>query len=107
NYQKSIELAPKFAFAYANYALALYQIGETKEAMGIMRNTIRKYSQFADLRAALTAVLWANGKRGEAESNWVAAVGLDKRYQDLDWVEHVRRWPPMMVEALANFLNLK
>ncbi len=104
--QKAFELDPDYAFARTNYALALYQAGKQKEATRTMRNLVRKYPQFADMRAALTAVLWAEGKVGEAESNWVAVVGLDGRYQDLDWVRNVRRWPPLMVDALEKFLNL-
>jgi tetratricopeptide (TPR) repeat protein len=107
DYKKSAEIAPNFAFARANYALALYQIGQTDEAIRQMRNIIRKYPQFADIRAALTAALWEQGKRGEAESNWVAAVGLDKRYKDLNWVASVRHWPPAMVAALDQFLKLQ
>lgn len=72
-----------------------------------MRNIVRKYPSFADMRAALTAVLWEQGKHGEAESNWVAAVGLDQRYKDINWVAHVRRWPPLMVAALEKFQELK
>lgn len=107
DYQKATELAPNFAFARANYALALYQIGQREEAIRTLRNIIRKYPQFPDVRAALTAVLWAEGRQGEAESNWVATIGLDKRYQDLNWVKTVRRWPPVMVAALEKFLTLK
>jgi len=107
NYQTSVNLAPTLAFPRANYALALYQIGKQQEAIRTMRNLVRKYPQFPDVRAALTAALWEEGKLGEAESNWVAVVGLDKRYQDLDWVSNVRRWPPLMVQALEKFLKLK
>ncbi|PZV12308.1 MAG: hypothetical protein DCF21_15810, partial [Leptolyngbya sp.] len=66
----------------------------------------RRYPSFADARAALTAALWGEGMSGEAESNWVAVVGLDARYKDLDWVSTVRRWPPTMVAALEKFLHL-
>lgn len=107
DYKKAAGLVPDYAFARANYALALYQTGETEAAIREMRNLVRKYPQFADMRAALTAVLWVQGKQGEAESNWVAAVGLDKRYKDLDWVATVRRWPPTMVAALEKFLTLQ
>ncbi len=106
-YQKATELAPNFAFARANYALALYQVGETAQSLQTMRNIVRKYPQFADMRAALTAVLWNDGKQGEAESNWVAAIGLDPRYRNLQWLEVNRRWPPQMVAALEKFLKLQ
>ena len=106
DYKQATQLAADFAFARANYALALYQVGETVQATQEMKNLVRKYPQFADMRAALTAALWVAGNYGEAESNWVAVVGLDKRYKDLDWVAHVRRWPPAMVGALERFLKL-
>ncbi|MFM7426243.1 MAG: tetratricopeptide repeat protein [Elainella sp.] len=107
DYRRAADMAPDFAFARANYALALYQTGQTDEAIRTMKNLVRKYPQFADMRAALTAALWVKGNRGEAESNWVAAVGLDKRYKDLDWVAHDRRWSPAMVSALEKFLNIQ
>ncbi|MEL6159201.1 MAG: tetratricopeptide repeat protein [Cyanobacteria bacterium J06623_5] len=106
DYQAAITLQPSFSLAYGNYALALYQTGETEQALQLMKSLVRKYPSFADMRAALTAALWEAGKGGEAESNWVAVVGLDTRYKDLNWVENVRRWPPKMVTALNHFLNL-
>ncbi len=106
DYQKAVDLDPNYAFARANAALTLYQTGDIEAALTNMRNIVRKYPMFPDMRAALTAVLWEKGKQGEAESNWVAAVGVDNRYQDLKWVEKTRRWPPRMVAALARFLDL-
>ena len=107
DYQTAVNIDPDFTFAKANVALAFYQLGNTKEALNQMRNIIRKYPMFPDTRAALTAVLWELGKEGEAESIWVATVGMDNRYQNLDWVTTVRRWPPRMITALDKFLNLK
>ncbi|MCW6037403.1 tetratricopeptide repeat protein [Spirulina subsalsa FACHB-351] len=106
DYKKATELAPDFAFAFANYALTLYQAEQQPEALRMMRNLVRKYPMFPDMRAALTAALWEQGQQGEAESNWVATVGMDQRYQDIEWVKTVRRWPPKMVAALEKFLNL-
>ena len=106
DYQAAITLQPSFSLAYGNYALALYQTGDTHKSIQIMKSLVRKYPSFADMRAALTAVLWDQGQQGEAESNWVAVVGLDGRYKDLSWVKNVRRWPPKMVAALESFLTL-
>ncbi len=106
DYQAAITLQPSFSLAYGNYALALYQTGETQSALQLMKSLVRKYPNFADMRAALTAALWEQGQRGEAESNWVAVVGLDGRYKDLNWVKNIRRWPPKMVTALDHFLTL-
>ena len=106
DYQAAITLQPSFSAAYGNYALALYQTGDTAQAIQIMKSLVRKYPSFADMRAALTAALWAQGKGGEAESNWVAVIGLDSRYKDINWVRNVRRWPPQMAAALEHFLTL-
>jgi len=107
DFKKAADLAPDYAFARANQALATYQIGETDDAIRMMRNLVRKYPQFADMRAALTAALWVNGKQGEAESEWVAAVGVDSRYKNIDWLKTVRRWPPSLISAMEKFLTLK
>jgi tetratricopeptide (TPR) repeat protein len=107
DYQKANEIAPNFAFARANYALALYETGEEEQAIKQMKNIVRKYPKFADMRAALTAAYWVNGQKGEAESNWVAAYGLDRRYKDISWVKNIRRWPPSMIAALDKFLKLQ
>jgi tetratricopeptide (TPR) repeat protein len=107
DYGKAANIVADYAFARANYALALYQTGQTDDAIRTMRNLVRKYPQFADMRAALTAALWEQGQTGEAESHWFATIGLDRRYQQLDWVKTVRRWPPSMVSALEKFLSLQ
>lgn len=106
DYEKAASLNPDFAIARANAAFSHYQVGDEEEALKETRNLVRKYPDFPDVRAALTAMLWAQGKEGEAESNWVAVMGSDARYRDVEWLEKVRRWPPKMVEALNNFLTL-
>ncbi|MFB2935741.1 tetratricopeptide repeat protein [Aerosakkonemataceae cyanobacterium BLCC-F154] len=107
DYRKAFELEPNFAFARANYALALYETGQKEVAIRTMKNLIRKYPQFPDMRAALTAALWEKGQHGEAESNWVAVVGLDDRYKDIEWVKTIRRWPSSLVAALEKFLKIE
>jgi tetratricopeptide (TPR) repeat protein len=107
DFQQATKLNPGFAMARANCALALYQLDRPEEAIRQFRTLVRKYPQFADMRAALAAALWTEGQRGEAESQWVAVVGLDSRYRNLEWVETIRRWPPAMNSALAQFLALQ
>ncbi|MBF2007571.1 MAG: tetratricopeptide repeat protein [Chlorogloeopsis fritschii C42_A2020_084] len=107
DYKKAMALAPNLVIARGNYALVLYETGQIEPAIREMKNIVRKYPNFADTRAALTAALWVNGQKGEAESNWVAASGLDPRYKDINWVKNIRRWPPSMVTALDKFLSLK
>jgi tetratricopeptide (TPR) repeat protein len=97
---------PGFALARSSAALAAFQLGDPEAAEVELRNLIRRHPLFADARAALTALLWQRGARGEAESNWAAASGLDPRYRQQDWLRQIRRWPPLPVEALNQFLAL-
>jgi tetratricopeptide (TPR) repeat protein len=100
------EVKPGMAMARSSAALAAFQLGNLSQAELELRNLIRRYPLFADARAALTALLWEEGKAGEAESNWAAASGLDSRYRDRSWLLQVRRWPPQPVAALERFLQL-
>lgn len=107
DFERAANLNTAFVMPRINMALATYELGNKFEAMRQMKNLVRRFPMSADTRAALTAMLWDEGQRGEAESNWVSAVGLDSRYKDLDWVARIRRWPPSLVASLQNFLERK
>ena len=106
-YGRAAEARPGFAMARSSRALALYQLEAFDEAEREMRNLIRRYPMFADARAGLSALLWIRGSKGEAESNWAAASGLDPSYREADWLLQVRRWPPRPVADLQRFLALE
>ena len=105
-FAQAVLARPGFAMARSSAALAAYQQGDLEEAERELRNLIRRYPLFADARAGLTALLWSKGSRGEAESNWAAASGLDPRYRQGEWLQQIRRWPPVPIQALDQFLRL-
>jgi tetratricopeptide (TPR) repeat protein len=107
DYQIAMKVNSRFSTAFGNNAIALYEIGETDAAIKAMKNILRKYPNFTDVRASLTAALWVGKKQGEAESNWVSVEKLDPRYRDINWIKNIRRWPPSLVAALEKFLTLK
>ena len=104
-YKKAFSNSPKFLMAQSSKALTTYQLGKLDEAQSELRYIIRKYPMFADARAALSALLASEGSYGEAKSNWVAAIGLDNRYSDRNWLLEIRQWPPKPVNDLMNFLS--
>ncbi len=106
-YKRASIARPNFSMARARNALANYQIGQFDDTESELRSLIRRYPMLADSRAALTALLWSKGQIGEAESNWVAAIGLDGRYSNLEWLLKVKRWPPKPAEDLMAFLSLE
>jgi predicted Zn-dependent protease len=69
-FARAVALSPAFSFAAANRCVALFAAGKVNESMREMRAVLRRYPDFPDTRAALTAALWSIGKEGEAETNW-------------------------------------
>ena len=54
--------APQFSFSRCNYAIALYQGAEDDAAVTkTLQSLTRKYPNFDDPHAALTAILWDAG----------------------------------------------
>ena len=82
-------------------------MGNIEESEKQLKNLIRRYPTFVDARAALTALNWAMGMSGQAESNWIVVIELDSRYSDEEWLTNVRRWPPKPVQDLMKFVALK
>jgi len=93
--------------ARSSMALADFQLGRIDESEKELKKLIRRYPNFADARAALTALSWHQGKSGKAESNWIAVTELDSRYCDEEWLKTIRRWPPKPIKDLMNFIDLK
>ena len=63
------------------------------------------------MRAALAALYYEKGLRERAEDQWDFAcnkivVGCTF-YKDRDWLQRIRRWPPVMVDKMMNFVQLK
>jgi len=99
-------------FSFSNAVLMSAQLGD-EDDMAItkrMQDLARRAPGSADMRAALAAMYWSMGEQGKAEESWEfactsIAVGCAK-YEDLDWLRRVRRWPPVMVNRLKAFLAL-
>jgi tetratricopeptide (TPR) repeat protein len=98
------------AFASANAALALAELGDLRGAELELRAVSRRAPGLVDARAALAALYWASGRPDDAEREWEFAcdnvdVGCAK-YRDNRWVAETRRWPPAMAELLRRFLSV-
>lgn len=103
-YKRAANLDSHFAFALANEAVALFQLGENDEtALRKMKFLTRKYPRFSDMHAAIAMALWDSGNLSQAESEWYKAVDADSRYEDIAWVRDVRRWPPRLLQVLKKF----
>lgn len=106
-YHRAASMDRNYVFASANEALALYQLGETARSLRLVKYLCLKYPSFADMHAVLAAAYWAQGRTSDAESEWTTVLGQDSRYGNIGWVEDVRRWPPVLVARLKDFLQLR
>ncbi|KAI7844602.1 hypothetical protein COHA_001842 [Chlorella ohadii] len=98
-------------FASSNAALMLAQLGDEEGAVREMQAIARKAPGSVDMRAALAALYWRQGQEAAAEAEWNFActsitTGCSK-YQDQDWLQRIRRWPPIMCQYMRDFLALR
>lgn len=63
----SLAQKPSYSQAAANRRLAEYQLGLGLGAMKGMRELLRRYPDFDDVRAAYAAALWNEGELSKAE----------------------------------------
>lgn len=99
----------RYSDARANLALALYEIGDKDAAVKSMNDVIRKNPGFGDMHVALAADSWSKGDYIDSLKEWNfvcdrISTGC-KAYEDMEWVETVRRWPPSLVKELKQFLK--
>lgn len=102
--------------AAANAALTRVQLGQEERGERELAAVARRAPASVDVRAALAAVHWAQGRRELAEEEWgfaceqINSVGLFDGcglYKDRDWLTRIRRWPPVMVQRMDDFLHLR
>jgi tetratricopeptide (TPR) repeat protein len=86
--------------------LLLYQVGKAEEAMLQLEDEEVALRGSAEVHAALAVICYDLGKTEQAEQQWTVASEFDSRYSDVYWVQKERHWPPKLIQALENFLNL-
>lgn len=109
DYDFAARSAPGVPAYRAKEALVLAQLGRADESVQIMRQLARKYPHYDEVHAAMAAVLWRGQTAfAEAEEQWARVRRRDRaRYADVDYLASVLRWPPAVIDALVDFLELK
>ena len=78
--------------------------------MAFFRALTEKYPTFADGQAALSVMQYKLGTPNSmslANDDWEDAVEQDSRYTDASWVREIRRWPPLLVSHLEEYLKAR
>nr|AUG32452.1 TPR repeat protein [Paulinella longichromatophora] len=104
-YNRAALARPDFAMAISSQALATYQLDEFDISEAKLLKLIKRYPLLADARASLVIILYHLNLYGEAKSHWAAVVGLDSRYQQVEWLLNIRRWPKQPTLDLMEFIR--
>lgn len=106
SYNKAADLAAIPGYRLRAATLQ-YQTGDIAKAKQTMRGIIRKNSNYAEARAALAAVNWAEGNVDVAEELLASAEDLDGAlWKDLNEVREMTRWPPALYDAYSRLLKV-
>ena len=104
-FDKAVKLGGNnYAFAMANKSICLYANGDDQEAEREMLSLLRRFPNFAEVRASLGSLQWIKGEREKAEENWLRVN--EPRYRDVQWLRKSRRWPKRLADAAEKYLSL-
>jgi tetratricopeptide (TPR) repeat protein len=103
DFTKAAQLKSDFLAPQIGRALVLYQLDRPEETFQYFKTLAVKYPYFPDGQAVLAAIYFEKGDLKSANDCWENALEEDSRYEDIDWVLNIRRWPPKLVETLAKF----
>jgi tetratricopeptide (TPR) repeat protein len=97
-------------YSASNAALADVQLGNVDDALKKIEGLVRRAPNSADMRAAMAVLYYDIGRFEDAEDAWERACSREAgcaKYKDIDYVQRIRRWPPVMVTKLKAFLDVK
>ena len=103
DFTKAAQLKSDFLAPQIGRALVLYQLDRPEETFQYFKTLAVKYPYFPDGQAVLAAIYFEKGDFKTASDCWENAVEEDSRYEDMDWVLNIRRWPPKLVATLVLF----
>mmetsp|Transcript_27663 Transcript_27663/g.46443 ORF Transcript_27663/g.46443 Transcript_27663/m.46443 type:complete len:325 (+) Transcript_27663:133-1107(+) len=102
-FQELSEKYPEFPDAQAALAVMLYTTSVEDATAPSGASGIDTSTSAAGGGGGGGGVNTADERFGEAKSHWEAALKVDARYNDVSWVEDIRRWPPKLVADLKRF----
>ena len=103
DFTKAAQIKSDFLAPQIGRALVLYQLDRPEETYQYFRTLAIKYPYFPDGQAVLAALYFERGDIKAANDCFENAVEEDSRYEDIDWVLNIRRWPPKLVTTFARF----
>lgn len=103
DFTKAAQLKSDFLAPQIGRALVLYQLDRPEETFVYFKTLAIKYPYFPDGQAVLATLYYERGDLKAANDCWENALEEDSRYEDIDWVLNIRRWPPKLVATLVKF----
>ncbi|MGF1536730.1 MAG: tetratricopeptide repeat protein [Elainellaceae cyanobacterium] len=105
-YEEAVDLEEDFWFAINNIGLVLYEKGDVDEAIDRWEDAVAMTEETeAEPLMAIAVAQFAQGEQDAAVAQAIAALRLDFRYADLEFLE-VNLWGPKLLAQTEQLLNL-
>ncbi|KAK3239561.1 hypothetical protein CYMTET_50519 [Cymbomonas tetramitiformis] len=105
-YTAAADLAPGIAGYRFKQAIMAYQVGDDLTAKALLRGLGRKYPVYSEAKAALSAILWAEGEAASAENQYIDAFSRDPLVGDMEYIRNLF-WTPRLLDAMEDFLHIE
>jgi tetratricopeptide (TPR) repeat protein len=102
-YQKAVDGDAQFWPAVNNMGLVRYEMGEAQEAIRLWEKAV-EIEQAAEPKLALAIALYAQGQREKGLALGEAAIQLDSRYAQLDFLK-ANLWGERLLADAATFIQ--
>lgn len=103
SYQKALDSDAKFWPAVNNMGLVRYEMGEVAEAINLWEKAVT-IEAAAEPQLALAIALYAQGRQEQGLSLGEAALQLDSRYADLEFLK-ANLWGDRLLADAATFIQ--
>jgi len=104
HYSEAVDLEDGFWPAVNNIGLVLYEQGDIEDAIAYWEDAVELTdSQEAEPQMAIAVALFTQGKQGQALDQAIAALSIDPRYTDLEFLEE-NLWGAKLLQQTEQFL---
>ncbi len=105
-YKEAVDLESEFWPAVNNIGLVLYEQGRVEKAIDRWEDAVKLTErEEAEPQMAIAVARFAQGEEEEAVEQAIAALSIDPRYADLEFLEE-NLWGPQLLSQTETFLAL-
>jgi serine/threonine protein kinase len=106
DYNRAIEIDPKNSSAQSNLAFVKYDLGDLSGAIQSWRKALTLNANDADAQLGLAVALYKQGQEAEAFKLGMAAIKIEKRSTDPNFLKQENNWSENILKDADKFLHV-